>query len=100
IRFNDCFRMNTGRLAITNIFNPYEIPDAQNVNACLKYKAPYMRNCVKMIKAHPHDFLTVNNLSPEKYCECSFNTIAQQTYGADLLKDTVRLQIQPGNCNP
>jgi hypothetical protein len=99
IKFNDCFKVNN-KLFLGDLRIPYEVFDNQNLSNCAKYKAPYIRSCLRMIKAtHPNGMMG-SKLSPEKYCECSYNTIAQQTYGADLLKDTVHLQIQTGNCNP
>ena len=95
LKFSDCFLVEK-RMVITNVAIPIE--DQSNINLAKnqKYKESYLRRCVNMVKHHTT--ASRNGMSTEKYCECSFNTIAKQTYGEDNLKDTTQLHLQPGNC--
>ncbi len=96
LKFSDCFMIEK-RMIITNVAIPIEDQSDINLANNKKYKESYIRRCVAKVKQYPEMILTPK-MSPEEYCECSFNTIAKQTYGEDNLKDTTRLSLQPGNC--
>lgn len=94
IKYDDCIKMGNS-FVMTSLYTPYEDLSAQNAGKCEKYRAAYMRTCLRIMKMHPDPRI---KLSPEEYCSCSFNNIAKQSGGESLLKDTIPLQIQPGNC--